>query len=276
MQAYEEGKADQPNKDFLIISLDLISAMVQSLEVKAIPLLNEPQFSFFSLLSACNRDSTIEVRTSSFALMGDIAMCAFEALEPQLPHLIPDIIRGMDPIHAPDFSSSNNNATWAAGEIALKFSIYIIILENGMDPWIQPLLSKLIPTILNRSAQLSLVENTAITLGRLGLCSPALVAPHLGHFCRPFMDALVRINDNPEKTSAFIGFCRLCLVNPNALLPHFHQFCDASTRSNVPELINAFQEVLSMFVSVLGERWGPMKASFQPLLQQKLVEKYGI
>jgi hypothetical protein len=90
------------------------------------------------------------------------------------------------------------------------------------------------------------------------------------------MDALVRINDNPEKTSAFLGFCRLCIANPQALSPHFQQFCDASVRSNAHELHPAFKEVLSMFVQGLGYRWDELKATFQPQLQELLKERFAI
>jgi transportin-1 len=67
------------------------------------------------------KDRVAEVRTSSFALLGDLAMCAFPSLAENLPMLMPEVINGMETLSTPSYASPSNNATWAAGEIALKY-----------------------------------------------------------------------------------------------------------------------------------------------------------
>lgn len=243
----------------------------------SIPFISEPQFQFYELLAACMKDPNMGVRTSAFALLGDLAICTFSNLAPHLPQLMPMIISCIEPVQTSSYSTPNNNATWAAGEIALKYGNTKLIIESGIDQWITPLLARLIPALLNRQSQISLVENTAITLGRIGYASPQLVAPHLGLFARAFMDALGRIHDNPEKASALLGFCRLCAANPNAIMPFFEQFCDVSTRPNSnSDLESAFRHILDMFKSAMGEKWQAVKVAFTPMLQQRLTERYGI
>merc|ERR1712098_704019 len=65
----------------------------------------------------------------------------------------------------PEYISVCNNATWAAGEISVK-------LGADMAGDIPPILNPLI-TIINRpNTPKTLLENTAITIGRMGLVCP--------------------------------------------------------------------------------------------------------
>src|SRR3569833_1887444 len=67
---------DQPDKDFLVTSLDLQSAVIQALDdSKAGQLVSESQPAFFELLSFCMEDPADEVRQSAYALLGDCARC---------------------------------------------------------------------------------------------------------------------------------------------------------------------------------------------------------
>lgn len=103
-----------------------------------------------------------------------------------------------------------------------------------MDPYVNPLISRLVPLLLSSKAARSLAENAAVTIGRLGLVSPQLVAPHLEVFiqywCVNFYtkrlaqshfaircNALAEIKDNDEKDSAFRGICMVIQANPGGL-----------------------------------------------------------
>ena len=101
----------------------------------------------------------------------------------------------------PEYISVCNNATWAAGEISVK-------LGNDMAGYIPAILNPLI-TIINRlstplhlcnwrtikkifrpNTPKTLLENTAITIGRMGLVCPGIVAPSLQQFVRPWCTSL--------------------------------------------------------------------------------------
>ena len=93
------------------------------------------------------------------------------------------------------------------GEISVK-------LGADMKDYIPILLQPLI-TIINRAnSPKTLLENTAITIGRMGLVCPNEVAPCLNQFVRPWCTSLRNIRDNDEKDSAFRGMCHMISVNP--------------------------------------------------------------
>lgn len=86
--------------------------------------------------------------------------------------------------------------------------------EPEFQQWVQPLISRLIPILLHPKAPRSLHENAAVSIGRIGLMHPTLVAPHLPEFAQAWCQALYEIRDNEEKDSAFRGLCTLVQTNP--------------------------------------------------------------
>ena len=92
----------------------------------------------------------------------------------------------------------------------------------------------------------TLLENTAITIGRLGLVCPVEVAPFLPQFLPMWCQTLRTIRDNEEKDSAFRGICAMISVNPQGVLQHFMFFCDAVASWNTPrdDLRETFHKVL--------------------------------
>lgn len=62
-----------------------------------------------------------------------------------------------------------------------------------------PLIERLVPVLLSPKSVKSLSENAAVTIGRLGLVCPQLVAPHLEIFIEAWCQALWDIKDNEEK-----------------------------------------------------------------------------
>lgn len=76
---------------------------------------------------------------------------------------------------------------------------------------------------LNRN----LLENTAITLGRIGLVASDIVAPHLEEFVVPWCLSLRNIRDDVEKDSAFRGMCMMIKKNTNGALKSLVYVCDA-------------------------------------------------
>ena len=86
--------------------------------------------------------------------------------------------------------------------------------DQEFHQWVNPLVSRLIPILLHPKAPRSLHENAAVSIGRIGLMHPSLVAPLLPEFALSWCQALYEIRDNEEKDSAFRGFCTLVQANP--------------------------------------------------------------
>jgi transportin-1 len=140
---------------------------------------------------------------------------------------MPGLISHIEVEPRPAEVSVCNNAAWAAGEIALQAG-------RDMEQWAQPLMEKLVPVLLSPKAARSLIENSAVTIGRLAIVCPQLVAPHLQHFVSAWCQALADIKDNEEKDSAFRGICAAIQVNPNGISASFGYFLNAIARWNQP------------------------------------------
>ena len=67
----------------------------------------------------------------------------------------------------------------------------------------------------------SIIENSAITLGRVAWMCPEQVAPHLAHFCAAWCNALRGIRDDTEKEHAFMGLCSVIRLNPEPAMAAF-------------------------------------------------------
>ena len=142
-----------------------------------------------------------------------MAISCFNLLKPVVPNIMPSVIEQIAVEPTADCVSVCNNAAWAVGEIALQYNGD----ASGLEPFIPPLIQRLVPILLNSKSPRSLSENAAVTIGRLGLVAPALVAPDLPTFAQAWCTALWEIKDNEEKDSAFRGFCMMISANPSGI-----------------------------------------------------------
>ncbi len=276
LRDYQQGKTDldfDDGKTFVIVALDLLSGLTQGLQGLAQQLIGSTQPSILPLLAACIQTPESSIRQSACALLGDLAIASFDLLRPTLPTIMPDLVAQIEEQPSDQNVSVCNNAAWATGEIALQY---------GKDPelqrWIPPLMERLVPVLLNPKSVKSLTENAAVTIGRLGLVCPELVAPHLEIFIERWCQALWDIKDNEEKDSAFRGLCEMIKVNPNGITKSFAYFCMAVVRWTTPsaELNESFRNILTGFRDASGEQWEAQKKQFPPLIVQRLASRYGL
>ncbi|KAI3617681.1 hypothetical protein CBS9595_003590 [Malassezia furfur] len=280
LTAYEQAAAhpdaddEVPDHTFLIVALDLLSGLSQGLGASMAELVANGQPLLLPQLQPCLTNAEAPVRQSAYALLGDLAISAFAQLRPFLPSYMPLLLAQIDPEQKHETLSVCNNATWAAGEIALQYGRD----DPELHQWIPELLTKLIAILRHPKSVKSLSENAAVTIGRLGLVAPQAVAPHLAVFLEPWCRALWDIKDNDEKDSAFLGLCEMIKTNPNGATQGFAFFCNAVVRWQKPsaQLNERFAEILHGFRQMSGDKWGETKAQFPPLIQQRLQERYGV
>ena len=241
---------DNPDKDFLVTSLDLISAIIQAIPVEeSSRLITETQPAFFELVSFCMEDPTDEVRQSAYAVLGDCARFVFAQLQPCLNTLLPILIKQLDMDNMLDEEIDSgftviNNACWSVGEIAIRHG-------NGMAPYVDELMKSFVETMTNPRVPRGLTENAAIALGRLGLGNAEALAPHLPTFADEFLASMDDVDPTDEKATAFKGFARIVAQNPQAMekvLLHFFksiaQYEDINLQSPIKqELHETFQNV---------------------------------
>lgn len=206
---------DEPDKDFLVTSLDLISAIIQAVDTNTSTELVARSPRFFELLSFCMKDRNNDVRQSAYALLGDCAIYVFEQLEPCLPETFEVLIGQLELTQVlidgeETGYSVINNACWSVGEIAMRH-------KDGMQPYVERLVQKIGTILFNEKVPESLNENAAIALGRLGIGCSQYLAPHLAQIAPPFLQTIKHVMWTDEKGHALTGFMHIILANPSAM-----------------------------------------------------------
>ncbi|GAA5850600.1 hypothetical protein JCM9279_007555 [Rhodotorula babjevae] len=273
-QQYQQDPVnyDEPDKTFLIVSLDLLSGLTQGLNTAITQLYSASDPPVLTLLAMCLQHPDAPVRQSSYALLGDTAISCFPILKPLLPQFMPVLVSHIEVEPRLAEVSVCNNAAWAAGEIALQAGA-------DMEPFVNPLMERLVPILISSKAARSLTENSAVTIGRLAIVCPQLVAPHLQVFVQAWCQALADIKDNEEKDSAFRGICAAIQVNPNGISTAFGFFLNAVARWSRPseQLNEMFKTILHAFKGMTeGAAWDAQLAHLPPVIVQRLRERYGV
>jgi len=240
---------ETPDKDFLVTSLDLLSAVIQALRLEDSAQLVAGTSNFFQLLAVCMKDPNMDVRQSAYALLGDCAIYVFGQLQPCLPEIMEILIAQLDVAQAHAVAEETgysviNNACWSVGEISMR-------QKEGMQPYVERLLQKLGTILFDEKVPDSLNENAAIALGRLGLGCAQYLAVHLAQIAPPFLRAIKNVMWTDEKAHALTGFMQIILANPGAMEQALLQFfsemslADSNLVAHQTEFRATFQKVCS-------------------------------
>ena len=207
---------DRPDMDFVVTTLDLISATIQAVNPRnCSELVATTQPPFFDLLAASMQNDSLDVKQSAYALLGDCAIKLYSSLETNLEKIMPVLIRDLDFSNVPDDEAESlfnvlNNVCWSSGELSaqsgLKMSVYAEALYQGLTSILQ---TEEMPESVN--------ENAAMAVGRLGIGCSEQLALHLPEYAEAFLSSMAKITATQEKASSFLGFNRVVQRNPTAL-----------------------------------------------------------
>ncbi|KAF7127709.1 hypothetical protein RHSIM_Rhsim11G0193600 [Rhododendron simsii] len=261
----------QYDKEFVVCSLDLLSGLVEGLGSGIESLVS--QSSLKDLLLQCCMDDAPDVRQSAFALLGDLARVCPVHLRPRLSEFLEVASKQLNTPKLKETISVANNACWAIGEFAVK-------VRQDISPIVMTVISCLVP-ILQHAEELnkSLIENSAITLGRLAWVCPELVSPHMEHFMQSWCIALSMIRDDIEKEDAFRGLCAVVRANPSGALSSLAFLCKAiaswhEIRSE--DLHNEVCQVLHGYKQMLKDgAWDQCMSALEPPVKDQL-SKYKV
>ncbi|KAK9462639.1 armadillo-type protein [Lipomyces oligophaga] len=270
-RSLQDSTIDSPDKDFIVTALDLIDGLIQGLGPLSTSLIQSSDAPLMPLLITCTEDPVPEVRQSAFALLGDMAISTFDTVKPFIPvvmsKLIPQIF-GEDPT----LSAVCNNATWAAGELALR-------LGHDVQPWVEPLMDRIAVLFsMAKVLEKTILENAAITIGRIGISCPELIAPKLQAFAAEWCKALRMIRDTDEKQSAFKGMSQIVMANPSGLqdcLPDFIEAIGLYT-DPTPELGQMFSAILNGYRALIPDWSNVVMARISPDVQMILKDRYNV
>ncbi|KAL6556349.1 Transportin-1 [Orobanche gracilis] len=240
----------QYDKEFIVCSLDLLSGLAEGLGPGIESLVS--QSNLRDMLLQCCMDDAFDVRQSAFALLGDLARVCPVHLHARLLEFLEAAAKQLSTPNLKETVSIANNACWAIGELAIKvhkeISPVVLHVVSSLVPILQyPEFSPLGPVdavacitnavpfsvialflwIAEKSLNKSLIENSAITIGRLAWVCPELVSPHMEHFMQPWCVALSTIRDDIEKEDAFRGLCAVIRANPSGALKSLTFMCKA-------------------------------------------------
>ncbi|KAL6010691.1 Transportin-1 [Asimina triloba] len=209
----------QYDKEFIVCSLDLLSGLAEGLDSGIESLIS--QCNLRDLLLQCCMDDAADVRQSALALLGDLAKVCPVHLGPRLSEFLTVAAKQLDTPDLKDTVSVANNACWAIGELAVK-------VRQEVSPIVLTVISCLVRILQNKEGlNKSLLENSAITLGRLAWVCPEIVSPHMEHFMQAWCNALSTIRDDIEKEDAFRGLCAMVRANPSGAVSSLLYMCKA-------------------------------------------------
>ncbi|XP_020550313.1 transportin-1-like isoform X1 [Sesamum indicum] len=258
----------QYDKEFIVCSLDLLSGLAEGLGPGLESLVS--QSSLRDLLLQCCMDDAYDVRQSAFALLGDLARVCPVHLHSRLPEFLDVAAKQLNTAKLKDTVSVANNACWAIGELAIK-------VHKEMSPVVLMVVSCLVP-ILQRPEGLnkSLIENSAITLGRLAWVCPELVSPHMEHFMQPWCIALSMIRDDIEKEDAFRGLCAMVRTNPSGALnslvfmckaiASWHEIRSEDLHNEVCQILHGYKQMLK------NGAWEQCMSALEPPVKDRLLK----
>lgn len=257
----------QYDREFIVCSLDLLSGLAEGLGSGVESLVS--QSNLRDLLLQCCLDDAPDVRQSAFALLGDLARVCPVHLQPRLSEFLDAATKQLqNTSKLKETISVANNACWAIGELAIK-------VQKEISPVVLTVVSCLVP-ILQHAEGLnkSLIENSAITLGRLAWVCPELVSPHMEHFLQAWCLALSMIRDDIEKEDAFCGLCAMVKANPagalNSLvfmckaIASWHEIRSADLRNEICLVLQGYKQMLK------DSGWEQIMSALEPSVKDKL------
>lgn len=265
-----------PEKDFIVTSLDLIDGLIQGLTVHSGDLIthndNKNKFSLMELVLTTLDDNSDDVRQSAYALIGDCAIFLFDLLiKPYIQPLMISIYQEVGRLNEYSVAPCNN-AIWALGEIAIRSP------NNLIDQYLDNFLRILEPLIHDFNADVTLLENTAVTIGRFGIHYPDKTYTIAQDVLIMWTELIAGLEDNEEKASSVHGMCNVVMSHPDLVndLGNVRGFIDLIANYHEPtvELVETFKVLLNGFKSGLGPEWDRMvndSASGQTLRQ-----RYGV
>jgi transportin-1 len=132
---------------------------------------------------------------------------------------------------------------------------------------------------------ITLMENTAITIGRIAWACPQVVGAHLHVYIKHWCLAMRNIRANEEKHQAFNGICRAIMTNPRGVMNDLIYFCDAinswgPVEDTPAELMQIFHQILHSFKASANEaeagKWEVYFQGFPEALRDPLRARFGL
>lgn len=263
------NSVDKPDKDFIVSALDLLSAIIQAIPPqKSAELVSGSTPPMFELVSFAMEDPTPDVKQSAYALLGDCAIALYPQIAQHLDSIYPSLIKQIDldlipgdELEADPAFNVLINACWSAGEIGARTP------PEALAQYMPSLYTSLHAVLIQEGVPDAAAENAALTLGRLGIQCPDVLAPKLQEYAPRFLECMSQISPSTEKASAFIGFNNVIQRAPAAMESSLIEYLTAvaafpknpppegsgEDASMYQQARASFAQVMKLFVGMIGE-----------------------
>jgi len=273
LQKLQQG--GEMEQEFVVVSLDLMCALVEGLGASVEPLVANSQL--LDMLLVLCADRSADVRQSAFELLGDLSKVCARHLVPSIEKILSLVQQNLAPevVMQHENMSACNNACWAAGELVVRMRQE----PAPLWPFVPSVVQCLIPLLQDKRLNNSLLENSTITIGRLGLVCPNQVSQLLPQFMLHWCEALRMIRDDKEKNDAFWGLCQLLHVNPSIGLSNFQPLCNAVAswmRFYDSDLMREVGKILSAYKDYMAEDWTRVWKGIDTPVREKLGQMFGL
>ncbi|CAG9464930.1 unnamed protein product [Pedinophyceae sp. YPF-701] len=197
---------------FVVCALDLLSCTCEALGPRTAALLDAPEhpLPLVDVAMRCAGSPLADVRQSAFAVVGDLARGCGPRVAPRGGEVVALAVACLAPgAVRTDTLQACNNAAWAAGETVLAMDaagVARVAVE------LAEALARVLAAGPARMAR-SLLENSAVALGRVAWRAPEALAPHAAQLAEPWFLVLQGIKDGREKEGAFWGVCGVVARN---------------------------------------------------------------
>lgn len=261
---------EAPERDFIITALDLIDGLIQGLGSKMSELIARAQPPLMEMLIVCFKDPVYEVRQSAFALVGDMTILCYDAVNPYFEGVVKELIPQID---VSDYAAGPacNNAMWSLGELSLRS-------ERRLERYIPEVLQRLV-SVLQSNSSSTLLENAAIAIGRIGINLPELISPHVSLFIDRWCESMRDVDETDEKDSAMRGMCHIVASNPAALSNEASLVSFIETLALYlepsPQLGMLIAKVLEGYKSYVSN-WDVVMTKLSPGIADSLRLRYGL
>lgn len=270
-----------PEADFLVTALDLIDGLVQGLGEHATELIEQHPANLMGLLMVCFEDYNADVRQSAYALLGDLAIFCLGLLRPYVSLIVVSVGNEIDnrsfntyPVY--------NNAIWAVGEMAVRLPY------TEMRGYVDSLVLLLVPIVNSSEMQLTVLENAAICLGRLGVCDSrgeSSLAPRLVEYIVAWCTQMSMLVENEEKETSFAGMVNIINANPDggfgglataAGRKHLAMFvsCVGGYEGVLESVYGELRALLEGYKGILGGEWHSVLEMVGPDERRRIEERY--
>mmetsp|Transcript_19194 Transcript_19194/g.44677 ORF Transcript_19194/g.44677 Transcript_19194/m.44677 type:complete len:909 (+) Transcript_19194:106-2832(+) len=256
---------EKPDREGMGASIDLLSGIVEGTQGRAEEVLR--QQNFIVVIPECLADTSLQVKQSAFALVGDCAKFCISFLVPILPQLFrfaADSLRqGLSP-------TVSNNAAWAIGEVCVR------VPPDVMSQYLDDLVKALHSVLVRPQQQVLLRRNVCITLGRLGMVCGHMMGNMYPEFGAIWCTTMRIARHDQEKENAFQGLCNWIKTNPNGCTGFVPPLLCAiiSFESPPPKLGASLREILSGLKQNMGADWQKMVCELGPEVANRLQTQY--